>query len=859
MPIEYKDAYIEMDREYTDQLYKLFGPGLLAFPVGTDGARLQMQGQEVKQCLNILNPDVARVSTHYENIFGKLGWAYKQLRGTWRVEAKIVKFEGFTYTLVLYNIDTDTYDMIEKPINENPTERYAFVYNTNAMDKLEVGDTITDEILYKSTSYDKNMNYRYGKNAKVYVISSPDVLEDAIRIRKGWLRKILFVQSSIYKIPVSSNNVPINWYGDNNVFQGFPKLGQMCKDNIVCAIRPVKKKHVRYDFQTENLQKLMNIDTEYYAPDNSILTDIEVFYDDEAEFPSNVFFQQLKEYYDANCNYAEQMLEWSTRIKKSGSNYTENVTFFRSKYMHYNDPEYKWKDKGSILIKLKMLSVDGMDPGSKGSGRYGDKGVISNEGQDPEEFDNWLDEVELEENMNKLLDLPDFLREIAEMKGMVDPSEEELLEIRRKIIITPDASMHYTDHFPVDITLNAGGATRRENIDQLYEVDFNFCSWHIQQKVKSLENFEDKVELIFKYLNLIEKEEGDFFLQLFQSWDRVETINNHRIRLINRTEQEKFVANIEKHGFYIVRTIDSKMRYSTLEKILEEFPFIKPLPIYVDIFGTKKRRVINDGIVADKYIMFLIHNNNKNFSARSTFRLNRSNLPTKDAAKRTGRSPYSHNPVRLGEYYNLMSDISGATLAEMNIPMRSSVLAMKDLGKILENTGNPLAVTKIRIKEDYVNANAQIAACKLKALGIKLRFHKDNEESYEVVRDEIIPLHIDGYTIYDTPLNKMGYVTIFKEYRKYLNDAVIVESYPGEKQDMAWKHVFNLDEVKEMDFLTDDLKEMLVSVTKAKHINSMKMRGDLSEEEASEYITPEIEKYAEEDNDYFKKKKKKKK
>ena len=139
------------------------------------------------------------------------------------------------------------------------------------------------------------MNYRYGKNAKVYVISSPDVLEDAIRIRKGWLRKILFVQSSIYKIPVSTNNVPINWYGDSDNFQGFPKLGQMCKDNIVCAIRPVKKKHVRYDFQTENLQKLMNIDTEYYAPDNSVLTDIEVFYDDEAEFPSNVFFQQLKE------------------------------------------------------------------------------------------------------------------------------------------------------------------------------------------------------------------------------------------------------------------------------------------------------------------------------------------------------------------------------------------------------------------------------------------------------------------------------------------------------------------------------------------------------------------------------------
>lgn len=845
MPIEYRDSYVKMDEEYGDKIYKMFGPSLLGFPVGTDGARLQMFGQEVKQSLNILNPDVPRISTQNENLFGKYGWAYKKMEGTWEVKAKIVKFEGFIYTLVLYNAETDTYDMIERPIVENPTERYAWLYKTGKMDKLEVGDTITDEVIYRSTSYDDQMNYRYGKNAKVYMITSPNVLEDAIYIRAGWLRKILFVQAGNYQIPVSTNNVPINWYGDDNEFQGWPKLGQMAKDNILCATRPVKKNHVRYDFQTKNLQDLMNIDTEYYVPDNSVLTDIEVYFNGDEEFPDNVFFRQLKEYYDANCRYADEMYRWSTQIKESSSNYTNNVTFFRSKYMHYNDKSYKWKNKdkvfGNILVDCRMVAIDGMDPGSKASGRYGDKGVISTRGRDPERFDDYVDPVEEEENFKKLLELPDFLREIAAMKGIADPTEKEMEEIRRSIIITPDASMPYTDEFPVDICLNACGAVRRENIDQLYEVEINFCSWWIQKKVKELDTLEEKANLIFEYLRLLQEEEGDFFLRMYESWDRTIDIGSHKIRLMNQTEREKFVASVEKHGFYIAKPVDSNIRFETLEKIYMKYDFIQPLPLFVDIFGTKHRRVINDGIVADKYIMFLIHNNNKNFSARSTFRVNRSNLPTKDIAKRTGRSPYSHNPVRLGEYYNLMSDVSGATLAEFNIPLRSSVLGMKSLQRILESTGNPLAVTKIKIQDNYVNANAQIAAAKLKSLGIKLLFHNDQTQEHEVLEDAIMPLHVAGYTIYDSPLRKETYNELFDAYHTYLNGVVIVESYPGEKQDIAWEHVFTSNRFKDDPILTDDVREMLLSTTKRKHIYNLKEKGILSEEEVDAIIPVEEE------------------
>ena len=186
-----------------------------------------------------------------------------------------------------------------------------------------------------------------------------------------------------------------------------------------------------------------------------------------------------------------------------------------------------------------------------------------------------------------------------------------------------------------------------------------------------------------------------------------------------------------------------------------------------------------------------------------------------------------------------MADISGATLAEYNIPMRSSVLGMKSLQRILEASDNPLAIKKIKIQDNYVNANAQIAAAKLKAMGIKLIFHKDDDEVHEIEKDVIMPIHIGGYTIYDSPINKPVYNRLFDEYRKYLNACTIVEGYPGEKQDIAWKHVFEMDEFKDSSVITQDVKDMLLSVTKRRHITKMMNDDVITEEEYNEYL-PEL-------------------
>ena len=294
------------------------------------------------------------------------------------------------------------------------------------------------------------------------------------------------------------------------------------------------------------------------------------------------------------------MHEWTVRIKESGSNYTDNVTFYKSKYQHWNDPEWKWcgKEKnkpfGNMIVDFHVKSIIGLGPGSKMAGRFGDKGVISKVLDDP----NVCEMVT--NTMDSILDM--LGREI---------NDEERAKLASQIVFVPDDQMPYTDDFPVDILVNASGAIRRLNPGQICEVDLNFCSEAIRKRVTTLETMEEKENLIFEYLSMLNKDQYSFFFNMYKGFDKLYKIKNRTICLQDKAAKEAFIRDVEENGFYIVKDHDSNIRYKTITEIYERFDFIKPLPVYIDIFGTKKRRMMKDAIIADKYVIILKHNNNK--------------------------------------------------------------------------------------------------------------------------------------------------------------------------------------------------------------------------------------------------------
>ena len=645
MAVASKDEYLQMDEKYAGQTYKMSANTLMTWPGDIDGSRLYMSTSETKQCLTLINPDVPRLSAGWENSLGRLNKnrAYKKLEGKWEVRDVIHKFkDGEIYTLVLYNPDEKKWDMIEKPVTESLGEKYGFFFNTEKMDSLDIGDVVEDEIIYRSTSYDESMNYRYGKNAKVYYSTSADTLEDAIKIRQGWAEGVKSVEVDDVFASVNNNHIPLNIYGKKGEYKSFADFNEPIKNSCVFVVRPKKSERILTDFNNDALRHVnFTTDSIYFISEcrEAYIYDIDIFYNGEDEFPDTVFFHQLHERYVEIQEYAEKMKEWTTYIKKSGDNYTDNIPFLKSIYQHYNDPEWpfcgKEKNKpfGYMTVVFHVKEILGIVPGSKASGRFGDKGVISRKAQD--------------ESVMKLTS-SGALDSILDMIG-VEINDDEREKLSSKIEIIPDDEMPYTDKFPIDILLNASGAIRRLNPGQIDEVDINFQAECVRERICQLETMEEKEHLIFEYLHMINDAECDFFYSMYKNFDKeIKISDNISVLMENRKEKERFIRNIEEHGFYIRKEHDHPIRYEAIKAIYERFDFIKPLPLYIDIFGTKRRRIIKDGIVADKYMMILKHNSNKNFSARSTFRVNRAGLPVKDTTKRDNRSQYSKSPVRIG-------------------------------------------------------------------------------------------------------------------------------------------------------------------------------------------------------------------
>ena len=808
MPIDIhlKQTLEELDNKYGgDEMFRLFGPTLLSWNT-IDSSRAYMFTSHIKQALTLLEPDVPRLSTHFENTFGEYSNAYKKLKGTWKVVRIIPKFSNVEsqsiqiYTIVLYNKDTDTYDMFEKPIAENLTEKFGYIYNTNYMDSLHEGDIVKDPILYKSTSYDDSnpMNYRYGKNARVYYSTSTDTIEDAVVVRRGWAEHVKSVEVDELQVPINDNDVLLNLYGNDEIYKPFPDVGEFVKDSLICASRRINKAHLLYDFQPQHLREVLDTDSDFYTSKNSIVYDINVYYNGDEEFPSNIFNSQLKRYYEDGQRYANEILEVCNMIKASGSHYTQNVGYFRARYLHFTDKDYKWKNQDSvfshIILEFKVRSVVSIELGAKVTGRFGNKGVISRIVEDHQELSE-----DVEDKLKEIFDCPNI----------------SIVDDERMPYYIRDGERIYAD-----IQFNSSGAIRRLNPGQLVEVELNYIAEQVQYKIKKAETIDEKLEIFFKFLDMVNHDQCTFFrTHIYGEMNKDVIIDGVKIKFIDNTEIAKFIKDIEDNGFYIVREPHRPLLFDDIIRIYDAFPDIKPVDLYIDLFGMQERKILRKGIIGYQYIMVLKQNSNKNFSARSTFRVNRSNLPAKDIAKKTNRSSYARTPVRLSEIYNLLASITGEDLAEYNIFMRSSALGRKSLDRILAANGNPLKIKKLKVQDNYSNANADILAAKLKSMGLRIYFSPLPEGRRLVYdKDTIVPLHYGDYTIHDNPTKRGFYQELFNAFNTELKKNIWVESYRGEKHDVCWDTVFTNPTLIEKygSALTDELKMILKACTKGR-------------------------------------------
>lgn len=178
-----KEALEQKEKEFsfTDDI---FGMTLLTNPGYISSSRNIMFTSHLRQFVNLVNPDIPKVFTHYENVVGENSTGYYKAKNELEVIDKIPRFdteglENHLYLMFVYDKKKKRYDVITKKFVENLTEKFGYAYKNENMDSKDVGDIVEkDEVLYTTTSYDEDLNYMYGTNVKVMYTIETNTIED---------------------------------------------------------------------------------------------------------------------------------------------------------------------------------------------------------------------------------------------------------------------------------------------------------------------------------------------------------------------------------------------------------------------------------------------------------------------------------------------------------------------------------------------------------------------------------------------------------------------------------------------------------------------------------------------------------
>ena len=427
-----------------------------------------------------------------------------------------------------------------------------------------------------------------------------------------------------------------------------------------------------------------------------------------------------------------------------------------------------------MVVEFKVKTINSLKEGFKITGRYGDKGVIS----------KICDNAEYEEKAclkkgNYGFDT--FSEMLSDTLG-INTSNLGSIEI------VDDPCMYYTeDGRKIDICFDVSGAIRRLNTGQVFEVDLNFASERIRQYICTLTSYEEKINIIFEYIGMLNEQQLSTYLSMYKM--EVTTEDGTEIMKYDLDFQKAFVDAVEKDGFYIVKRPSSNIRYFTLKKIYERFKdILQPYQLYIDAFGIKGKKVMKKAYIGEKYILVLKQTSAKNFSSRSFGRVNKAGLPAKSSDKKENRAISSNTPVKIGESYIIDASTSTTSYAKYSLFARSSPIGRKELGRILTAKGNPVILKRLPIKKEFTNVNVQIQNARFKAMGFRYKFITDKSMTEEIINQIKTFIDVYNFTFFDAPCTRNFYVHLINAYNNAIRNGATRSS------EATWKMILTSQE-----------------------------------------------------------------
>ncbi len=642
---------------------------IMPFSSSSSGSRKQMFGAELEQKLDLINPELPRVGTGYENAFGdrssSLITTNKQLLAIYKISKFSFDPNRFYYMIVL-DPENNQFDVIERKDYEHITESYGILYDNKYMDSLKEGQKIEkNSTIRKSRSYDEYNNRMDGVNLMCVYMSLESTKEDGYVISQTAAKKLAAPLVRKIAFQINDNDIPLNLYARNSTdYKCFPDIGESTDDasGILCALRRQKKEEMLFTQSRQNLSKVMISDDKYIT--HGKVVDIDIYCNDNDILADSYYFSQLKFYNDERIRFMQEYVDKVGPLIESHYKCSYDMKRLYTDFKNILSGGQYLKDNvfSNVMIEITIVEESEVKKGDKIANRYGGKGVIS--------------------------------------------------------CILPDEMMPLANNGRrAEVILNSSTTLGRENTSQLNETITNFFGNKIAEHVYSLPHMDLNyvMNLYIDFLKILDEELGTAMEEYLLQFDP--------------EDQLDFLSNVFKEGIRLsLNPISNTIGIDKFLTIRKRFEFVKELyEVKVPQIGSDgryryvtARRKLEMG---EQYFWRLKQYAEEKFSVVSLSATNLKNENTRNNSKRSYKTPYAKTSVRFGnmetgDYLHLGPEPVITYLLLVSLSPR----ARKRVGR--ELTEGSIFNQSIKLKPGEANRSVEILNAYLTTIGLELVFIK---------------------------------------------------------------------------------------------------------------------------------------
>ena len=583
------------------------------------------------------------------------------------VIAKISKFSyapNHHYYLIVKDSDSNSLDVIERVSYKYQTECYGFLYNNSVLDSYSFPGSIIppNTILRRSTGFDAYGNKADGYNINTAYMALDHNMEDSVIISDTCSEKLSAPLIRNVEIILNENDIPLNIYGDDNIYKVFPDIGEDVKDGILLAYRREKREEAIYTQSVSRLQQIMMSDDKITIKGKVI--DIQLYCNNPEYISKSTYNQQFYAYYQDRIRMCTEIMNVVGPYKTQGYNLSYRLDKLYSRSIsEVNGKKFMEKKLFSnIRIEFTVMENRPLGVGDKVADRYGGKGVISK-------------------------------------------------------IIPNELMPKMANGMPIEMIKNSSTMYNRENAGQIFELEINYISMCILDRIKSGyygDDIEAAMDEILKFVKLQSPVQYEEMKKYIDSYD-IQGVIYFLESILQKT-----CIPISNNPMSETMDIDK------LKRLYEEFPWVNQSYLMVPIVDSKgnyrfvkSRRPV---IAAPIYCLRLKQFAEEKFSAASLSSTNIKNENAKSKASKNYREPNSNTPIKFGQMESGDFDHMGTEYVVINLLLHS----LSPHGRRLVEQaaiGDPYNVD-IKLDSKSKNRSAEILNTRLKAMGYRLVFKK---------------------------------------------------------------------------------------------------------------------------------------